>query len=98
MTALWFFASFVTLLAFPRGLMNRTAHKSFFVISALVVSLAALLLAARAQNPLQAAVPSGNAQNGAPPPTHAQTVPPVPTPPSPHFNNIQVLKHLPLYP
>jgi outer membrane lipoprotein-sorting protein len=75
--------------------MNRTAHKSFFVVSALVVSLAALLLAARAQNPAQAAVPSGNAQGGAPAATAAQTGRTAPKTASQQFKNIQVLKDVP---
>src|SRR5258708_889685 len=95
MTSLWFFASFVTLFAFPRGLMNRTAHKSFFVISALVVSLAAVLLAARAQNPAQAAVPSGNAHDGASAATAAQTGPAAPKTAAQQYKNIQVWKDAP---
>ena len=62
--------------------MNRTAHKSFLVTSALVVALAAALLAVHAQNPTQASAP----QTGAPaaPKTASQ-----------QFKNIQVLKDVP---
>src|SRR6266436_3590274 len=62
--------------------MNRTAHKSFLVTSALVVALAAALLVVHAQNPTQASAP----QTGAPaaPKTASQ-----------QFKNIQVLKDVP---
>src|SRR6266478_4606533 len=64
-----------------RDSMNRTAHKSFLVTSALVVALAAALLAAHAQNPTQASAP----QTGAPAPKTA----------SQQFKNIQILKDVP---
>ena len=65
-----------------RDSMNRTAHKSFLVTSALVVALAAALLVVHAQNPTQASAP----QTGAPaaPKTASQ-----------QFKNIQVLKDVP---
>src|SRR5256885_11018809 len=70
-----FFASFATLSVLnPRGkLMNRTAHKSLVVTSALVVAFAAGLLGARAQNPAQATASTGGGQNGAAAGTTAQT-------------------------
>ena len=62
--------------------MNRTAHKSFLVTSAVVVALAAALLAVHAQNPTQASAP----QTGAP--AARKTA-------SQQFKNIQVLKDVP---
>lgn len=63
--------------------MNQTARKSVFVTSALLIALATALLGARAQNPQQAAPPSG-APTSATPKTASQ-----------QFKNIQILKDVP---
>jgi photosynthetic reaction center cytochrome c subunit len=63
--------------------MNQTARKSVFVTSAVLIALATALLGARAQNPQQAAPPSG-APASATPKTASQ-----------QFKNIQILKDVP---
>ena len=72
--------------------MNHTSVKVItFISSALVLALSAALLAARAQNPPQAASQAGGAQN-ATPGAGAQAAPKTA---SQQFKNIQVLKDVP---
>ena len=63
--------------------MNQTGCKSVFVTSALLIAFVTALLGAHAQNPQQAAPPSG-APTSATPKTASQ-----------QFKNMQILKDVP---
>lgn len=69
--------------------MNRTAHKSFIIISPLIVTFAAALLTSGAQNP-----PAAPPQNSAPPPGGPSSTT-TPKTASQQFKNIQVMKDVP---
>ena len=71
--------------------MNHTLRKTTFISLALLIALVAVLVAARAQNPPQAAHQAGDAQNATP----GASAPAAPKTASQQFKNIQVLKDVP---